>query len=399
MNAVSRWLGIAAIFLLVAPLRAYPAQRDHVVRAIHLEPGASRPTVTSPGARPALLAVGQHVDDGSRIDVPLGATVTVASSEDKSTTTLRPGSSLTFRLTGAGERSTLHGGSVVFSVVHGALDFFEVRYGDKFTANAHGTVFSITVEKGAVTFASTSGAVGISCTARLQVGPVAPESVVALEPATVRALDTAAPGKPVAYSLGSGEFAQTFATTAAARAFYTSQLARAQAAGDPVLIAAAFYDRGVVFDEGGDYRSAVADYNEALRLDPNDAAIYYNRALTYDHNSSSGVPAAALPPNGGKDDYARAIALYDDDLKADPTASVYANRGAAYYHVSDYAHAIADYDREAGLHPAAGVTYNLRGLAYDHSGDAAAAVRDYDNALRLYGKDVSPPVWERPTSY
>jgi tetratricopeptide (TPR) repeat protein len=34
-------------------------------------------------------------------------------------------------------------------------------------------------------------------------------------------------------------------------------------------LAAAFFDRGVVYEMKGDYQRAIADYNEALRIDPN----------------------------------------------------------------------------------------------------------------------------------
>jgi tetratricopeptide (TPR) repeat protein len=46
-------------------------------------------------------------------------------------------------------------------------------------------------------------------------------------------------------------------------------------------LATAFFDRGVVYDMKGDYRRAIADYDETLRIDPNrkDAAKNRDAAL------------------------------------------------------------------------------------------------------------------------
>ena len=42
----------------------------------------------------------------------------------------------------------------------------------------------------------------------------------------------------------------------------------------------AYYSRGRVYDEQGDNEQAIVDYNEVVRLDPNDD-IYFRRGNTY----------------------------------------------------------------------------------------------------------------------
>lgn len=46
-------------------------------------------------------------------------------------------------------------------------------------------------------------------------------------------------------------------------------------------IADAYYNRGVAYANLGEHQQAIEDYNEALRLDPQDAQAYANRALAY----------------------------------------------------------------------------------------------------------------------
>ncbi len=67
--------------------------------------------------------------------------------------------------------------------------------------------------------------------------------------------------------------------------------------------------------EQGHLQEAIAEYDEALRLNPQDAVAYANRGLTY--------------LNLG--DYQRAIANLDEALRLDPqNVLAYANRALSY---------------------------------------------------------------------
>ena len=66
--------------------------------------------------------------------------------------------------------------------------------------------------------------------------------------------------------------------------------------------AAAYNSRGIAYYNKGDNDRAIADYNEALRLDPNYAAAYLGRGNAYYL----------------KGDYARARADWEKALQLDP---------------------------------------------------------------------------------
>ena len=46
--------------------------------------------------------------------------------------------------------------------------------------------------------------------------------------------------------------------------------------------AVAYNNRGIAYAAKGDLDRAIADFNEAIRLDPKDATAYTNRGLTYE---------------------------------------------------------------------------------------------------------------------
>ncbi len=127
-------------------------------------------------------------------------------------------------------------------------------------------------------------------------------------------------------------------------------------------------NRGVAYAAKEDYDRAIADYDEAIRVNPKYATAYYNRGLAYDN----------------KGEYDRAIADYDEAIRLDPDyTNAYYNRGAAYAAKGDYDRAIADHDEAIRLDPKDATAYYNRGLAYDNKGEYDRAIADYDEAIRL----------------
>ena len=129
-----------------------------------------------------------------------------------------------------------------------------------------------------------------------------------------------------------------------------------------------YYNRGYAYAEQGDLAQAIADYSQAIALDPQGAYAYNNRGHAY---YTQGDLAQAIA------DYSQAIALDPQD------AAAYTGRGYAYYTQGDLAQAIADYDAAIALDPQYAHAYNNRGNAYRDQGDLPQAVADYTQAIAL----------------
>ena len=110
-----------------------------------------------------------------------------------------------------------------------------------------------------------------------------------------------------------------------------------------------YFLRGLARHELGDLAGAIADYDQAIALKPNDAVAYNSRGNA---RRTQGDLAGAIA------DYDQAIALKPDDAVA------YNSRGNARRTQGDLAGAIADYDQAIALKPDDAVAYyNQRQLA------------------------------------
>lgn len=154
----------------------------------------------------------------------------------------------------------------------------------------------------------------------------------------------------------------------------------------PRNTAIAYYNRGNAFFTLRDYARAAADYEQAVRLDPDYAGAYYNQGLAYYELR----------------DYNRSLASYNEAVRADPGfANAYGNRGNVYqYGLGDYRRAIADYDRALGIRLSA-IEFGNRGGAYLALGDYAAAFADLDRASELEPQSAArhnSRCWARATA-
>jgi tetratricopeptide (TPR) repeat protein len=167
-------------------------------------------------------------------------------------------------------------------------------------------------------------------------------------------------------------------------------------------LAVAYDKRGVELDRKSESDKAIADYDEALRLDPGFAAVHLNRARVFrkkrefdraiaDYADAIRTnPKYALAYNGrglifsDKAEYDRAIADFDAAIALDPRlAFTYANRAWSYRSKADYDHALADYNEAIRLDPKNAGSYANRGAAWRLKGDVDRAIADLDEAIRL----------------
>ncbi|MBZ0279001.1 MAG: tetratricopeptide repeat protein, partial [Anaerolineae bacterium] len=176
---------------------------------------------------------------------------------------------------------------------------------------------------------------------------------------------------------------------------------------------------GNTYFNGGDYRSAIADYTCALQKDPNDvtsltfrgaaygwlgeyenalvdlnAAVEQNRFDWSVYNWRGIVYEWMGDPDSALTDYTRAI-----DLGGDSPYIPYYNRGNIYYDRKEYDLALADYNASLAANPEYSLVYNNRGNTYIAQGDYEQAISDYNRAIQYQMDDLSIPYFNLGLAY
>jgi tetratricopeptide (TPR) repeat protein len=137
---------------------------------------------------------------------------------------------------------------------------------------------------------------------------------------------------------------------------------------------AAYSNRGVKWVAKGDIDRAIADFSEAIRLEPKLGVAYRNRGGAW----------------SAKGDYDRAIADFNEVIRLDSKDILaYISRGDAYLAKKDYGRAITDYTEAIRLDPKLAVAYNNRCWARAITGGALLqALGDCDQAVRLESNEA-----------
>ncbi len=103
-----------------------------------------------------------------------------------------------------------------------------------------------------------------------------------------------------------------------------------------------------------DYEGAIADYNQALQINPNDPDNYFRRGIAFRQ----------------KEDYQEALRDFNQVIHLSPkNTSAYLNRGLVRISLKDYQGAKADGDKAISLDPTLSDGYFIRGDAKYHLKD------------------------------
>jgi tetratricopeptide (TPR) repeat protein len=117
-----------------------------------------------------------------------------------------------------------------------------------------------------------------------------------------------------------------------------------------------------------DLERAIADFTEAIRIEPKDADLYSMRG-----------DAHAM-----RQDHAKAIADFTTALRLSPNnATTYYSRGRAYALSKDHENAVKDFTECLRLKPGDADFYYNRGTVYAAKKDFVRAIADYREAIRL----------------
>jgi tetratricopeptide (TPR) repeat protein len=135
---------------------------------------------------------------------------------------------------------------------------------------------------------------------------------------------------------------------------------------DPMCVAA-LRNRGAIWNEKGVHDRAIADLNEAIRLRPNDTGAFYNRAVAW----------------LDQEEYEKAINDFNEAIRLDPkSAESFRTRGHTRNKMRQYDRAITDLNEAIRLNPNVGRAYFHRGVALVMNGRYDAAISDFNEAIR-----------------
>jgi tetratricopeptide (TPR) repeat protein len=125
--------------------------------------------------------------------------------------------------------------------------------------------------------------------------------------------------------------------------------------------------RGFAYQMKGEHDRAITDFNEAIRLNPQNARAYNNRGSSF----------------RGKREYDRAISDHNEAIRLDPYADAYNSRGITFFAKGDRDQAVADFSKAVELDPKNGKFLVSRGRAFEAMNDKARALVDYQSILAL----------------
>jgi tetratricopeptide (TPR) repeat protein len=163
-----------------------------------------------------------------------------------------------------------------------------------------------------------------------------------------------------------------------------------------------FAGRADAYFAEGDKQHALEDYNEAVKLAPQNAKVYYNRGVFYsaqpdedaalrDFDTALGLDpklVGALRQRAkiyhARSNFSGALADYSEAIRLEPkTAELWSERGYVCLRQNDLQGAVRDEAQAIQLDPKLARAYFIRGRALADLGDRAKAVNDIQSAVGL----------------
>lgn len=180
------------------------------------------------------------------------------------------------------------------------------------------------------------------------------------------------------------------------------QVVRSIREGSGANEALAVNDRGVASFKKGEIDKAIADFTEAIGLNPKDATAYVNRAIASAANGQLDLAladcnaaiqlnpklAAAYSVRGvtceRKGEHDKAIADCDQAIHLDDRqANAFIARADAWLNKGEFDRSLADCDQAIRLDGSAPMSYVTRGRVWSNKGALDQAIADYNEAIRL----------------
>ena len=132
-----------------------------------------------------------------------------------------------------------------------------------------------------------------------------------------------------------------------------------------------YYATGSASYDKGEYDKAIADYSEAIRLNPKYTWAYINRGNAWQ----------------AKGEYDKAIADFNEVIRLNPKhALAYGSRGKAWQAKGNLDRAIAGYNEAIRLDPKLAMAYFNRSIAWEAKGKLDRAIAGYNEVIGLLPK-------------
>ena len=150
--------------------------------------------------------------------------------------------------------------------------------------------------------------------------------------------------------------------------------------------------KGIALGSQGNYADAIKAFDEAIKLDPNDATAWNNKGIVLNALGRATEANASFATSwntkgialGSQGNYADAIKAFDEAIKLDPNyAAAWNNKGSALNSQGNYDEAIQAYNEAIRLDPNYALAWNNMGAALEALGRDTEASTVFAKAKEL----------------